>query len=219
VDRSLRSDRAVAPERQCKCQNYRSLRPEKHLSNFYLYEEQEIDLLPVDAAGFAAAVEGYISGCERRAVQADGPYQPGSEIRYESSGNSTEYTRKGWSDPESWGRWTSGYRAELCLSLQRPFEGPALLTVEAGAYLNVNHPTLRVRVVCGREPVGEWSVEVAEPVERALTIPAQAITGKEELLLAFYLENPASPAEFGESGDQRLLGLGFRKLHLVPSGR
>jgi hypothetical protein len=91
--------------------------------------------------------------------------------------------------------------------------------VETGAYLNVNHPTLRVKVVCGNERVGEWSVEVAEPLERALTIPTSAVTGKEELLLEFYLENPASPVEFGESCDQRLLGLGFRKLLLIPLSR
>jgi len=129
-----------------------------------------------------------------------------------------EYTRDGWSDPESWGRWTSGHHAELRLSLPYPFAGPALLTVEAGAYVNLNHPALWVRVVCGREPIGEWSVEVAEPVERPLTIPASAITAKAELLLTFYLENPASPAALGESDDQRLLGLRVRKVRLIPIG-
>jgi hypothetical protein len=154
---------------------------------------------------------------ERRAVEAR-PYQPGAAIHFECGGNSLAYTREGWSDPECWGTWTSGYRAELRLTWQSPFQGPTLLTMEAGAYVNVHHPALRVRVVCGREPIGEWSVEVAEPVERSLIIPASAITTTDELRLVFYLENPASPAAWGESGDPRLLGLGVRTLRLLPIG-
>jgi glycosyltransferase involved in cell wall biosynthesis/SAM-dependent methyltransferase len=205
------------PDRERKCEYYRSLRPEKHLSDFYLYEEKEIVAVPADAAGFKAAVENYIARCEGLPRQATIPYQPGSEIRFEAGGNGFAYTRSGWANPESWGTWTRGHRAELRLLLQHPFEGDALLSVESLAYVGVNHPTLQVRIFCGPDMVGEWPVEVAAATERCLRIPALVIARKPELILAFQFQNPASPAELGESDDQRLLGLGFRKLRLIPA--
>ncbi len=207
------------PERERKAQRYRHIRPEKHLSNLYLYEEREFDLLPADRAGFTEAVERYLSGRGRPlgtgAPRQVSPYQAGSEIRFEAGNNGAEYTRQGWSDPESWGCWTNGFRAEMRIPLERPFEGPALLAVEAEAYVRNWHPTLNVRVVCNREPLGGWAIETRDPEERTLPIPAYALAGKREILLAFHLDNPASPADSGEFGlDQRLLGLGLRRLRV-----
>ena len=101
------------------------------------------------------------------------------------------------------------------IPLERPFEGPALLAVESVAYVRNWHPTLNVRVVCNREPLGGWSIETRDPEERTLPIPASALAGKREILLAFHLDNPASPADSGEFGlDQRLLGLGLHRLRV-----
>jgi len=203
------------PDRERKARHYRRLRPEKHLSNLYLYEEQEIDLLPATAEGYAEALEAYFSGRERRAAEAGSPYRARSEIRFEAGGNGGAYTRKGWSDPEPWGRWTNGYRAELRIPLERPLEGPALLALEAVAYVRAWHPTLHVRVECNRVALGGWVIETSDFVERTLPIPAAALAGKRELLLAFHVDNPASPADSGEFGlDQRLLGLGFRQMRI-----
>jgi hypothetical protein len=203
------------PEREHKARHYRSLRPEKHLSNLYLYEDREIELLPADQAGYTEALEIYLSGRERHATQPGTPYRAGAEIRFEAAGNSAEYTREGWSDPEDWGRWTNGYRAELRILPERPFEGPALLTVESVAYVRDWHPTLHVRVECNREALGGWSIETTEMLERTLPIPASAVAGKRELLIEFHLENPATPADSGDYGlDQRLLGLGLRQLRI-----
>jgi hypothetical protein len=202
-------------ERERKALNYRRIRPEKHLSNLYLYEDQQIDLLPADQAGYTEALELYISGRERYPSQPGTPYRAGAEIRFEAGGDSAEYTRKGWSDPEPWGRWTIGYRAELRILLERPFEGAALLTVESVAYVRDWHPTLDVRVVCNRGTLGGWSIETREMVARSLSIPASAVAGKRELVLEFHLENPATPADSGDFGlDQRLLGLGLRMLRI-----
>jgi len=202
------------PERERKAERYRRIRPEKHLSNLYLYEEQEVDLLPASRAGFTEALESYIAGRER-AAQAGSPYRAGSAIRFEAGNNATQYTRQGWSDPEPWGCWTKGFRAELRIPLERPFEGPARLAVESVAYVRSWHPTLNVRVICNREPLGYWSIESRDPEERTLPIPASALAGKREILLAFQLDNPASPADSGEFGlDQRLLGLGLHWLRI-----
>jgi len=203
------------PERERKAQHYRRLRPEKHLSNLYLYEEQEIELLPATPEGYAEALEAYLSNRERQSARKATPYQAGAEIRFENGGNSVEYTRKGWSKPEPWGRWTNGYRAEMCIPLERPFAGPARLVVEAAAYVPGGHPALDVRVLCNRERLGGWSIASGECVERSLPVPAAVLAGRRELWLVFQLDNPASPAESGEFGlDQRLLGLGFHRLRI-----
>jgi hypothetical protein len=194
------------PERERKARNYRRIRPEKHLSNLYLYEEQEFALLPADQAGFTEALEIYLSGRERQANLPGTPYRAGDEIGFEAGGSGAGYTRRGWSDPEPWGRWTNGHRAELRILPERPFEGPAVLWVETVAYVRDWHPRQEVRVVCNR-------------VEKTLPVPASAVAGKRELLLSFHLDNPATPADSGDFGlDQRLLGLGLRKLRIRAAG-
>ena len=204
-------------ERESKALRYRQIRPEKHLSNLYLYEEQHFDLLPADRAGFTEALETFLARRAPAPHPSVRPYSAGSEIRF-AGGNAAEYTGEGWSSPETWGCWTNGFHAALRIPLEQPFEGAAVLTVEAGAYVGSWHPTLNVRVVCNREPLGAWTIETLDPVERTLTIPAAALAGKREVLLVFHLDNPASPADSGEFGlDQRLLGLGFHKLRIVAA--
>ena len=201
------------PEREAKARRYRSIRPEKHLSNLYLYEDQQVELLPATSRGYAAALEAYAGGRERAAPSGE-PYRAGAEIRFEAGQNGGDYTRGGWSIAEPWGRWTLGYRADLRIPLERPWGGPALLAVEAGAYVRPEHPVLHVRVMCHREPLGEWSIESAAPVERMLPIPAALLEGRRELPLAFCIDNPAAPSEFDDFSDSRLLGLGFRALRV-----
>jgi Glycosyl transferase family 2/Methyltransferase domain len=202
-------------ERERKARRYRHLRPEKHLSNLYLYEDQLVDLLPATPQGYAQALEAHLSGRDRSGAPPGSPYSAGATIRFETGQNGGEYIRGGWSIDEPWGRWTLGHRADLRIPLERPFEGPALLTVEAGAFVRPEHPVLHVRVACNREPLGAWTIESADPVEHAMPIPASALEGRRELLLAFSIDNPAAPVEFDEFGDQRLLGMGFRSLRIT----
>ena len=173
-------------------------------------------MLPADQAGYIEAVDGFLTSLTQASHQPPGsPYRAGSDIRFEAGGNASEYIRQGWSVPEFWGCWTSGFRAEMRIPLEHPFENAALLAVEAVAYVRTWHPMLKVRVVCNREPLGGWAIDSRDSVERILPIPATALAGRRELVLLFYLENPASPADSGEFGlDQRLLGLGLQKLRI-----
>ena len=201
-------------ERQRKAQTYRRVRPEKHLSNFYLYEEQQAELLPADREGFQKALENFLTRRKREAARTGSPVS-GVEIGFATGNNGAQYTREGWSHPEPWGRWTNGFRAGLRIPLERPFEGAARLAVESVAYVPDWHPRLDVRVVLNGETLGCWSVETAAMTERTLPVPAALVAGRRELLLEFHFDNPASPADSGEIGlDQRLLGLGVRRLRI-----
>ena len=200
--------------REERCRNYRRLRPEKHLSTYYLYEQQDTRWLPADVAGFVHAIGNIPIRQARKCVSPRSDYEPGDEIRFDATANGAQYRLDGWSNPEPWGTWTDGHRAVLRIPLARPFRGSARLLVEANAFVSAKHPWLRVCVLCGNEIVGEWAIDSPEPAERSLTIPASLLAGRERLTLAFHIVNPISPAECGESPDQRRLGLGIRRLRL-----
>jgi len=215
IDHYVLVDRS-RPEREAKCRYYQSVRPAKHLSDRYLWEDQQVQLLPADAEGYAAAVERAVPNRTRAEIRSPRPYDPGSEIRFDADGNAGEYKLKGWSVPEPWGTWTDGYRAELSFSLQGNILGTATLTVEAGAYVRPGHPCLRVLVVCGCSVTGEWAIDTPEIVRRTLRFSDSMIARSDNnLRVAFHIVNPASPQELGESDDGRLLGLGFRSVRLT----
>ena len=66
IDHYVLVDRSRS-EREAKCRYYQSLRPAKHLSHCYLWEDQEVILSSTDDRGYAAAVE--------RALPAQTPAQ------------------------------------------------------------------------------------------------------------------------------------------------
>ncbi|MDR3700770.1 MAG: glycosyltransferase [Candidatus Sulfopaludibacter sp.] len=204
------------PDRERKTAYYRSQRPDHHCSEFYLYEEQDVEFLPADEAGFLTAVERFLAASQSQGPgQSVEPYRPGSEIRFDTGGNSANYTHSGWSLAESSGTWTDGPTAQLRIPLAQPLDGPAWLTLEAGAYLNPAHRSLRVQLSCEPDPLGEWLVETPEAIERSLPIPHFG-TARQSLTLTFQLDRPASPSSHGESGDQRLLGLRVKRLRIDP---
>jgi hypothetical protein len=90
-----------------------------------------------------------------------------------------------------------------------------VLTLEAGAYLNPAHTSLRVQLTCEPDPLGDWLVETPVAIERSIAIPHFGIARK-SLTLTFHLDRPASPAAHGESDDRRLLGLRVTKLRIDP---
>ncbi|MDD5349153.1 MAG: glycosyltransferase [Chthoniobacteraceae bacterium] len=206
------NDRA---RREAKCATYRKLRPEKPLTNFYLYEDEKTEFLPADAAGFLAALEKIIP--LPKVQPSVSAYRPGETIDFAAGGNSAAFPLAGWSIPEPWGTWTDGYRASLRLPLETPIEGPGLLTVESNAFLTAGHPTLWVMVLCEGTRVGEWVISSGKRVARQITIPARVVGWRKEVNLEFLIANPVSPARCSTSDDHRLLGLGVSKLSLVQT--
>jgi hypothetical protein len=141
-------------------------------------------------------------------------YEPGSDIRFDAGGNSHHYTLGGWSEPEDWGMWTDGYRAELLICLERPFTGPVQLSIEARAFITPAHPMLRVCVASERVVLGECSITDLHFAPWILSIPSSVVDDKTVLNISFHVVNPVSPRELGHSEDGRLLGLGIQKIRL-----
>jgi polysaccharide pyruvyl transferase WcaK-like protein len=199
--------------RKAKCSNYRTVRPAKHLSHFYLWEDLPVQILPVDTAGFCCAMERSVSKPARNARSCN-TYDLGSEILFNHGGNSDAYRAGEWADPERWGTWTDGHRATLTFVVREAPSVPVELTVVANAYVRAKHPNLRVFVVCGRTILAEWLLDTADVQELKVPIPLMLMAEKGPLTVAFQIVNPVSPNEMGESEDRRQLGLGFRSVRL-----
>ena len=197
-------------EREAQCEFYRAARPAKHLSQFYLWEEQGPEFSRYRQAVGFPDVEPPAAG---HAPLWAAPYRLGEEIGF--GGGARGYQRSGWHEAEAWGAWTNGFRAELCLGLDRVPEAGALLSVETSAYVRARHPVLYVTVVCAGGAIAQWRIDSADAACRTAPIPASRISAGGRVALTFHIANPVSPAELNESGDGRLLGMGFRSLRIT----
>jgi hypothetical protein len=200
-------------EREAKCKQYLALRPDYDLSHFYLFEDQEISLLPLTtSASVAAELLGESKAYDRSFIL----YNPGSDLDFRAGGNAVSYTLGGWSAPESWGTWTVDDESHLCLPLERPMGREATLSVTVHPYVTPAHPVCRVQVLCFGELIDEWTLTTPAEVERHVLIPARNIASHHSPWFTFRVLNPISPHEVCGSADRRRLGLGFRRVRLAP---
>jgi hypothetical protein len=140
-------------------------------------------------------------------------YQLGEEIDFNDTFASHCFTGAGWGEVEDWGVWTVGGRAELHFRFVSP--RPAVLRALVQPFLTKTHPRIDVRVCAGPREVAQWIFSLdSEAGDRpqwreALVRP---IKGTNTLDISFTIDAPTSPFAEGISGDQRMLGLGLRKL-------
>jgi hypothetical protein len=115
----------------------------------------------------------------------------------------------GWHDPESWGAWTKGERAELTFKLEPPLSD-LVLKAEVRAFSG-RRPAQEVTVRVNGAAIATWTV----PQEGNRTVTAripQGLLGSPELSILFEIRHPAAPAEVMRSSDHRKLGLGVSSL-------
>ena len=201
-------------ERQEKCRRYQALRPTCHLSHYYWYDDREVTRLPANEAGFREAMHTLCAQRFGNTPQAFPYCELGEEIRFEAGQAGERHTLAGWSAAEPWGTWTDARLAALQFYFRAKPLGSLFLAVEARAYTCAAHPAQSVSVECQGEALALWTFDSGHFETRSLVVPASAITGSGSLTVYFRLLNPASPAEFGESDDLRLLGMALRSLRI-----
>jgi polysaccharide pyruvyl transferase WcaK-like protein len=184
-------------EREQKAQAYQRRRPDKHLSHFYLWEEQAVRVSPTGPSGSVVA-----------------PLVSGETVEFGSGGTAAPYMLGGWSQPEPWGTWTDGDRAVLRLPLTQVPRGPVNVVLEADAFIRPDHPVLRVSVSCEQTVVAELLIDTPDSTTYSVSIPERLTADKGALTLSLNIDNAKSPRDFGESTDVRRLGLGVRRLRL-----
>lgn len=153
----------------------------------------------------AIILDGALTILPRLAMGAETGFsvgQPGSRMLME-----------GWSAPEPWGTWSTGYRAKLAFS-------PAGDVARAHARIKVrgfspgNQRKVHVDIYINRTKVGSWSL-THETAEMNVALDTGGDRGG--TVMEFAILNPASPSEMGLNSDRRLLGFGLMSLTLVPA--
>jgi hypothetical protein len=158
------------------------------------------------------------NACPIPTIASNFSYQLGSDIVFNSEGNSPLFTGAGWGNPETWGRWTDGREASLNIPLDTATltpESDLILTAELHAFVFESHPRQTFIIKANGTQIGggEFKLGTA-PYEITATIPASVARMKTPLQLTIALENPISPARMGLSNDNRMLGLGLQRLRI-----
>jgi hypothetical protein len=136
-------------------------------------------------------------------------YELGSEIDFSETSNSSQYALTGWSNPEPWGRWTVGPRAELCLALDRGLGRRARFEAVVVPYVRRRHRPLNVEIYFGQHMVQKLAFRISGRRRIRVAIPAALCENETRVRIGIGVLNPRSPLSLGESNDARLLGLKF----------
>ena len=143
-------------------------------------------------------------------------------------GESERIRIRGWSYTEAHFTWTVGESAALGVRLP-PSKHPVRLRFKmAGMTAPPRVPVQRVDVQVNGEKLASW--EVGEEDVFTLVVPRRFVAAPKRppgaprpfvlepgtrLLIEFSLPHAISPAEFGQSGDQRRLGLRMAEFQLA----
>lgn len=125
----------------------------------------------------------------------------------------------GWSEGESWGRWSDSLEAGLLLDLTERPRGDLRLNLDATAFISTSAPEQKIEVLANGVSIGELEYRDGHWLEDlVLSIPYRAVQDSKTILLVFRIKHPGAPAWEGTSEDNRLLGFGLRSLRLVEAG-
>jgi hypothetical protein len=156
--------------------------------------------------------------CPGSSMLLDFPYEYGSEIVFNSSGNSSKYTQTGWSSPEPWGRWTDSHEASLLIPLDLntlASEGNLTLTAEIEAFVSDKHSSQPFSIKVNGTQVSSESFQLGDGIrEISANIPSNLARQESPLSIIIVLEDPISPAKLGISNDKRMLGIGLHRIRI-----
>jgi hypothetical protein len=124
----------------------------------------------------------------------------------------------GWSWPEPWGVWSIGPDATLVLRIPSAQAAqPLRLTLWAQRFPSRSGNT-RVDVRVNGVAAGGWAVGTAAAMPLQVTLPPQP--GSDPVVLVqLHIVDPTSPRDFGNSNDDRRLGLGLHAFRIETQPR
>ncbi len=165
-----------------------------------------------DAASWRLGEYQYEAGRKIRITDTS-IYKLGSPVKFAGGGTSDRYIAAGWGLQEARHRWTEGGQAGLRFTPKEKVTKDLAIRLLASAYLaqgRIDHQLIQV-VVNGRE-IAQWAVRGEQWFEAI--IPVSLIPQDNIIHIVFRISNPAAPADFKESTDQRRLGMMVKELVL-----
>jgi hypothetical protein len=133
-------------------------------------------------------------------------------IEFKAGGNSKEFCRSGWSEPEPGHAWAIGQ--ESTLELPRPAEpGIYRMELKLGPFIHKDKlAAQRLSVLVNGTEVGAF--EVREVTSLECTVPWSALEAKETAAIRFVHPDAAKPSTVSGVPDHRELALAFEQIRL-----
>lgn len=139
-------------------------------------------------------------------------YTLGNSVSFADAGNSKDYSKEGWSIPESTHRWTDGSRSRLRLDVKEVKSKPLTVRLHASAFPAKGTGPQQVEVLVNGHKIAAWKMLKLEWHEAS--IPADLL-GEGLLDIVFFISEPTAPCDFSESTDCRKLGISAHELIIV----
>jgi hypothetical protein len=152
--------------------------------------------------------------CDPVQFTGDPAVQLGHTYYFGVGADGNQFLGDGFSDPESWGRWTDDKNAFLFFSLGSLPSAPLSIAVAAASMSSAADRKQAVNVIVNGQACGQLVVTASRPLA-AVTCPAGAFR-TEYNMLRLGIARPARPIDVGVNEDRRLLGLGLIALTLMP---
>ncbi len=137
----------------------------------------------------------------------------GSVIDFSEGGNSSDYLVYGWSHQEKYFRWTNGNNAGLLFSISNKPKDSLEIRLQGFGYLGngkIKHQM--VSISANNNFVGYWEMK-KEGVYKVI-VPPEFLANNETVLIDFELKDATAPATLLNSYDNRLLGIGIKKIEI-----
>jgi hypothetical protein len=148
--------------------------------------------------------------------QTDGDYAPGTELAFSSGQRAMADKVKicGWFYPIDDGTWSHGAYSRLRFRFP-PVEGALLLSIDAGAMVDVAHPVQHVAVSVNGTPVDTLVFSAQDASNRLVRIPPElAAASAAGLEVRFDYPDARPGTEMGANEDPRPRALRVERLTL-----
>jgi hypothetical protein len=133
-------------------------------------------------------VGGFAIGLAPTAEDESGaaPVPVNMSVRLDSSGGPASTLDKGWSRPQTWGRWMTAATASILLGFDGPARGDVELLVEARARLAEGQPEQTLIVRFNDAELGRWQLpKEARDLRRRFIVPIAAFNKSMAARLTF----------------------------------
>lgn len=121
----------------------------------------------------------------------------------------------GFSFPESWGCWTDGPDVRFVFETDI-VERNLRIHFKATPALYDRHPFLEVKARVNGQAWVRWHFSRNSKPDTTLFLPAKRVSPSGRLAFEFRIDDPRSPAFWGQSPDSRRLGLAFSTVCVEP---
>jgi len=151
------------------------------------------------------------------------PYQSlkscslGKEINLSEKDNTSWYCIKGWSEPESWGIWSTGNHSIIGLLIDGIIKKPLLLRIKVfSVFVNMEDEMVQISINVNEQAAERLEVTTSNiPDVIEIKLCQKLFENFNQLIIDFFLPDAKSPKSLGLSNDYRNLCLGIESFCLT----